>query len=72
MRVQSPVGTFPVRVVGARLEGTSPCVETTMGAWRSEVRFERSDAPFAVIALAILLLAFLAGRQSAPSRPRSC
>lgn len=64
MRVQSPVGTFPVRIVGAHLEGTTPCVDATMGVWRSEVRLEPRDVPLVGLALALLVSAFLAGRRS--------
>ena len=41
MRVLSPVGTFPIRLTGARVERDGPVIEAAMGAWRSEVRLER-------------------------------
>jgi hypothetical protein len=37
MRVLSPVGTFPVRLSGARIERDGPVIEAAMGAWRSEI-----------------------------------
>lgn len=62
MRVLSPVGTFPVRVTGARIERTGPVIEAAMGAWRSELRLEVADLPMLVGAGALLTTAFIAGR----------
>lgn len=62
MRVLSPVGTFPVRLTGARMERGGPVIEAAMGAWRSEVRLEPADLPLLVAAGAIMAAAFAAGR----------
>ena len=64
MQVQSPVGTFPLRVAGVRLDGRTLKLETYLGAWRSEVTLDRSDAPLAAAALGLLALAFALGRRS--------
>lgn len=61
MRVLSPVGTFPLRLTGARLERSGPVVDTAMGAWRSEVRLDRADVPVAAAAACLLAGAFLIG-----------
>ena len=65
MQVQSPVGTFPLRLVGVRLQGHSLKVDTYLGAWRSEVTLDRSDARLAAAVFALLGLAFALGRTSA-------
>jgi hypothetical protein len=65
MQVQSPVGTFPLRFAGVRLQGRSLRVDTRLGAWRSEVTLERSDAPLAAAALGLLALVYALGRRSA-------
>lgn len=62
MRVLSPVGTFPVRLTGARVERDGPVIEASMGAWRSEVRLEPADLPLLIAAAAALAAAFMAGR----------
>jgi hypothetical protein len=62
MRVLSPVGTFPVRLTGARVERDGPVIEAAMGAWRSEIRLEPSDLPLLLAAGAVLAAAFAAGR----------
>ena len=65
MQVQSPVGTFPLRVAGVRLEGRSVKVDTYLGAWRSEVTLDRADARLVAAACAVLVLVFTLGRRSA-------
>ena len=67
MRVLSPVGTFPLRLTGARLKDGRPVLDTAMGVWRSEVSFELSDLPLAALAAGLLAAAFAAGRASARS-----
>jgi hypothetical protein len=67
MRVLSPVGTFPMRLTGARLKDGRPVLDTAMGVWRSEVSFELSDLPLAALAAGLLAGAFAAGRASARS-----
>lgn len=62
MRVLSPVGTFPVRITGARIGHDGPVIEAAMGAWHSEVRLEPADLPLLLGAGALLATAFLAGR----------
>lgn len=69
MRVLSPVGTFPVRLTGARVERDGPVVEAAMGAWRSEVRLERADLPLLLAAGAVLAAAFMAGRMTSGHAP---
>ncbi len=64
MRVLSPVGTFPVRLTGARVERDGPVIEAAMGAWRSEVRLEPADLPLLMAAGAMLMAAFMAGRMT--------
>jgi hypothetical protein len=70
MRVLSPVGTFPLRLTGARLKDGKPVLDTAMGAWRSEVIFEAGDVPIAILAIGLIAVAFAAGRASAPSSSR--
>lgn len=65
MRVLSPVGTFPVRVTGARVERDGPVIEAAMGAWRSEVRLEPADLPLLITAGVVLAAAFMVGRMTA-------
>jgi hypothetical protein len=65
MQVQSPVGTFPLRVAGVRLQGGSLKVDTYLGAWRSEVTLDRRDARLAAAAFGFLALVFVLGRRSA-------
>lgn len=67
MRVQSPVGEFPVTLVGAKLEHGRPTVEMAMGAWRSRVSLERADAPLLAALLLLLAAVFAAGRRTARS-----
>jgi hypothetical protein len=62
MLVQSPVGTFPVRITRATLRGGVPRVETTMGAWRSQVTLERADLRMLLGGLAVLAISFAMGR----------
>lgn len=62
MQVQSPVGTFPLRITGVRIDGGVPRLQTAMGVWRSEVALDRSDAPLLLAAAAALTAAFLLGR----------
>ena len=64
MRVLSPVGTFPIRLTGARVERDGPVIEAAMGAWRSEVRLEPADLPLLVAVGAVLAAAFMAGRMT--------
>jgi hypothetical protein len=66
MRVLSPVGTFPLRLTGAHVKDRRPVMDTAMGVWRSEVIFEPSDLPLAVLAIGLIAAAFAAGRASAP------
>ena len=68
MHVLSPVGTFPLRVQRARVEDGRVVIETAMGAWRSEVRLDRSDIPLVAGALGSLVMAFAFGRISARGR----
>ena len=65
MQVQTPVGTFPLRIAGVRLQGSSLKVDSYLGAWRSEVTLDRSDAPLAGAAFGLLTLVFALGRRSA-------
>jgi hypothetical protein len=66
MRVLSPVGTFPLRLTGAHVKDGRPVLDTAMGVWRSEVIFEPSDLPLAVLAIGLIAGAFAAGRASTP------
>jgi hypothetical protein len=67
MQVQSPVGTFPLTVRRIRLRRDGLALDTSLGAWSSEVKLERSDARLLGAAISTLLLAFLVGRASARS-----
>lgn len=69
MRVLSPVGTFPVRLTGARIERHGPVIEAAMGAWRSEVRPEPADLPLLMAAAAVMAAAFMAGRATSGRQP---
>jgi hypothetical protein len=42
-------------------------VDTAIGVWRSEVIFEPSDLPLAVLVIGLIAGAFAAGRASAPT-----
>lgn len=64
MRVQSPVGEFPVSPTGIGLANGVPCVDVSMGAWRSRVSFTREDLSLLALVTAVLLLVFFAGRRS--------
>lgn len=64
MQVRSPVGTFPLRITGARIAGGAPRLDTAMGAWRSEVTLDRNDLPLAIAAAGALAAAFALGRHS--------
>jgi hypothetical protein len=66
VQVQSPVGEFPVALVGVKLDGPVPRVQLAMGAWRSHVSFDRGDLPLLVALVTILALVFVGGRRSAP------
>ena len=66
MRVLSPVGTFPLRLTGARLKDGRPVLHTAMGSWQSEVMFEPGDLPLVLLAAGLLAGAFAAGRATAP------
>jgi hypothetical protein len=68
MQVISPVGAFPLRVQRARVEDGRIVIETAMGAWRSEVRLDRSDIPLVAGALGSLVVAFAFGRITGRSR----
>jgi hypothetical protein len=68
MQVKTPVGTFPLHLVGIRVDTGRPTLDTAMGAWRSEVTAERSDAPLAALLLAVLAAMFLLGRASSGRR----
>lgn len=61
MKVLSPVGTFPVRVTGARVSSSGVQLDAAMGAWRSTLTFDRDDAVIVVGAAGTLALAFGAG-----------
>jgi hypothetical protein len=65
MQVQSPVGEFPVALVGFELDGPIPKLRMDMGAWRSRVSFDRGDLPLLAALLTVLALVFLGGRRSA-------
>ena len=64
MQVRSPVGTFPLKVRRVRLQRGGVSLDTTLGAWASEVRFGRSDVGLLSVAVGALMLSFLAGRAS--------
>ena len=64
MRVQSPVGEFPLRVRGVRLREGRVTVDTALGAWTSGVTFDRSDLAVAGFAVAVLAFVFVLGRAS--------
>jgi len=68
VQVLSPVGAFPLRLVGARMKSGALVIEAAMGAWKSEIRLERSDLPLAGAAVAVLALAFAWGRASSRKR----
>ena len=65
MRVRSPVGEFPLRLEGIAVEGGALRLRTSLGAWQSELRFERGDAGLALVAAGVLASVYLAGRRSA-------
>jgi hypothetical protein len=69
MRVLSPVGTFPVRLTGARVEPDGLVIEAAMGAWRSEVRLEPADLPLLLGAGVVLAATFMAGRMTSGRAP---
>ena len=64
MRVLSPVGTFPLRFTGVRFAEKRRLVDQAMGAWRSEVQFDRHDVPLIGAVVGIMAAAFLLGRLS--------
>ena len=68
MRVQSPVGTFPVGVRRVRFTLRGPAIDASMGAWRSEVTFDRTDLPVAAMVLAAAALLVAAGRATSGHR----
>ena len=61
MRVQSPVGEFPVKIVSVRLDRGRPELHVAMGAWRSKVSLERADVPLVGSILLLLAAIFVAG-----------
>jgi hypothetical protein len=65
MEVLSPVGRFPLRLTSARLSEGRVHIRANMGAWRSEVRFGREDAPLVGACLGGLAVAFVLGRMTA-------
>jgi hypothetical protein len=69
MRVLSPVGTFPVRITGARVQRDGLVIDAAMGVWRSEVRLEPADMPLLLGAGALLTTAFIAGRMVSGRAP---
>jgi hypothetical protein len=64
MQVRSPVGTFPLRITGARVADGAPRFDAAMGAWRSEVALDRRDVPLVAAAVGMLAVAFALGRYS--------
>jgi hypothetical protein len=70
MHVKSPVGTFPVRIARPRIGKEGLRVPAAMGAWASEVTFDRGDTPIAAAIVSLLAGAFLLGRYTAPRPPR--
>jgi hypothetical protein len=58
------VGRFPLRVKRVRLHNGRVRVDTALGAWTSEVSFDRSDTTLAGGVLGALLAAFALGRVS--------
>lgn len=66
MRVQSPVGTFPMRLGRPRLAGGRPRIPAAMGAWHSEVTLDRDDVPLILYVAAFATAVFLLGRSTAP------
>jgi hypothetical protein len=65
MEVLSPVGRFPLRLTSARLSEGRLRIAADMGAWRSEVRLGREDAPILGACLGGLAAAFVLGRMTA-------
>jgi hypothetical protein len=69
VEVLSPVGRFRVSAHGVRIHDGRLVIGASLGAWRSEVTFERTDAPLIVSALGAaglaIAAAFGAGRWSA-------
>jgi hypothetical protein len=68
VEVQSPVGTFPLRLSGVKIDSGGLRVRTTMGAWRSEVRLGREDAPMIAAVLGSWILTYLWGRRQRGAR----
>jgi hypothetical protein len=64
MRVQSPVGEFPVTLAGVSVEKGTPSLDLSMGVWRSRVSLERRDYPLLGLLLTAAVCIFLAGRRS--------
>ncbi len=64
MRVLTPVGTFPLHLAGVRVSDNRPVIDTAMGAWRSEIRFDRDDVLLVAAVLGVLAAAFAVGRAS--------
>lgn len=65
MRVQSPVGTFPMRMGRPRVSDGTLRIPADMGAWHSEVTFDRTDVPLLVPAAAFVVAVFMLGRRTA-------
>ncbi|GJJ23748.1 hypothetical protein MTY414_74220 [Mycolicibacterium mageritense] len=69
MEVLSPVGRFRVSAHGVRIRNGRLIIGASLGAWRSEVTFEKADAPLVLSTVGAaglaLAVAFGAGRWSA-------
>lgn len=65
MQVRSPVGVFPVHVTAARIGRDGVTLATSMGAWRSEIRLDRSDLPLVASGIGALAGAYALGRLTA-------
>jgi hypothetical protein len=61
MNVLSPVGRFRVTLGGIRVEGGRPVLDVRMGAWRSEVTFDRHDASILAAGFGALACAVVGG-----------
>ncbi len=70
MEVLSPVGRFRVSAHGVQIRDGRLVIGASLGAWRSEVTFEKTDVPLVLAAAGTaglaLAAAFGAGRWSAP------
>jgi hypothetical protein len=70
MQVRSPVGTFPVHITAARIGRGGVTLATSMGAWRSEIKFDRQDLPLLAGGVALLAGAYALGRLTARTNHR--